>query len=166
MALAVLSSKNAMNSANPFQIPTCFQIDAERKSRERFKRSVIATIIAAVLLLVGLLIEGCKSERSASATPLPQLAAAPAAAPKSAQPALVPMPRPNPGVMPQPVSSVQKASMTPTFSQSPTVYIVKSGDTLTKIARAHGTTVKALKSANDLANDQIVVGAKLKIPTA
>lgn len=67
--------------------------------------------------------------------------------------------------MPQPVPTVQKASMTPTFSQ-PTVYVVKSGDTLIHIAKAHGVTVSALKSANDLANDKIVVGAKLKIPTA
>jgi LysM repeat protein len=155
----------AMNSANPFQVPTIFQNDAQRRSRERFRKGVIASIVAAVLLLVGLLIQGCKSERSASVTPLPQLAAIPAAAPQSTQPALVPTPHPNPGVMPQPVPTVQKASMTPTFSQ-PAVYVVKSGDTLTRIAKAHGITVKALRSANDLANDQIVVGAKLKIPTA
>jgi LysM repeat protein len=37
---------------------------------------------------------------------------------------------------------------------------------LTHIAKAHGTTVKALKAANGLENDRIVVGAKLKIPTA
>jgi LysM repeat protein len=44
--------------------------------------------------------------------------------------------------------------------------VVKSGDNLTRIAKAHGTTVKALKAANGLENDRIVVGAKLKIPTA
>jgi hypothetical protein len=53
-----------MNSANPFQIPTCFQIDAERRRRERFKKAVIAFIIGSVLLLVGMLIAGCESERS------------------------------------------------------------------------------------------------------
>jgi LysM repeat protein len=154
----------AMN-ANPFQVPTIFQNDAARRSRERFKKGVIASIVAAVLLLVGLLIQGCKSERSASVTPLPKMAAVPAAAPAPVQTALVPMPRSNPGVMPQPVPSVQKASMTPTFSQ-PAVYIVKSGDTLSRIAKAHGISVGALRSANDLASDKITVGAKLKIPTA
>ena len=77
------------------------------------------------------------------------------------------MPSPN-GVMPQPVT-VQKASMTPEFSQSsatPITYIVKSGDTLMRIAKAHGISVGALKSANDLASEKITVGAKLKIPTA
>jgi hypothetical protein len=53
-----------MNSANPFKVPTCFQMDAERRRRERFKKAVIAFIIGCVLLLVGLLIAGCESERS------------------------------------------------------------------------------------------------------
>lgn len=43
-------------------------------------------------------------------------------------------------------------------------YTVKSGDTLSKIAQAHGTTVKALRSANNLTTDRIKVGDKLKIP--
>jgi len=44
------------------------------------------------------------------------------------------------------------------------MYAVKSGDSLTKIATQFGTTVKALRSANDLKTDKIVVGQKLKIP--
>jgi LysM repeat protein len=44
------------------------------------------------------------------------------------------------------------------------IYVVKSGDTLGKIAAAHGTTTKALKAANDLKTDQIKVGQKLKLP--
>jgi len=43
-------------------------------------------------------------------------------------------------------------------------YIVKSNDTLTKIASQHGTTVKALRSANNLKTDKIKVGDKLVIP--
>lgn len=43
-------------------------------------------------------------------------------------------------------------------------YTVKSGDTLTKIAKSHGTTVKALRSANNLKTDRIKVGDKLIIP--
>jgi LysM repeat protein len=44
------------------------------------------------------------------------------------------------------------------------IYSVKSGDTLLKIAKAHGVTVKALRSANKLPTDQIKVGQKLRIP--
>lgn len=43
-------------------------------------------------------------------------------------------------------------------------YVVKSGDTLGRIAKAHGTTVKAIKSANGLTSDRIAVGKTLKLP--
>src|SRR5439155_4374500 len=44
-------------------------------------------------------------------------------------------------------------------------YVVKSGDTLFKIAKTTGTTPKALRSANKLRTDQIKVGQKLVIPS-
>lgn len=43
-------------------------------------------------------------------------------------------------------------------------YTVKSGDSLTKIAKDHGTTVTALRKLNKLTTDKIKVGDKLKIP--
>jgi chromosome segregation ATPase len=43
-------------------------------------------------------------------------------------------------------------------------YRVKPGDSLEKIARSQGTTISALKEANRLNNDKIVVGQNLKIP--
>lgn len=43
-------------------------------------------------------------------------------------------------------------------------YTVKSGDTLTKIAKAHHVKVKALQAANGLTTTKIKVGQKLKIP--
>jgi peptidoglycan endopeptidase LytE len=45
------------------------------------------------------------------------------------------------------------------------VYVVKSGDNLTKIARRYGITVRAIKSENSLTTDHIKVGQKLKIPS-
>lgn len=52
----------------------------------------------------------------------------------------------------------------PTVSTSSTVsYTVKGGDTLSKIAKKHGTTTKALRASNELASDAIKVGQKLKI---
>ena len=45
------------------------------------------------------------------------------------------------------------------------IYIVKSGDTLSRIAKHYGTTVKAIESENDLSTTRIKVGQKLKIPT-
>ncbi len=43
-------------------------------------------------------------------------------------------------------------------------YTVKQGDTLTKIAKAHGVSAKKLRAHNGLTTDKIRVGQKLKIP--
>jgi len=44
-------------------------------------------------------------------------------------------------------------------------YVVKSGDTLFKIAKNYGVSAKTLRTANHLRTDQIKVGQKLVIPT-
>jgi LysM repeat protein len=44
------------------------------------------------------------------------------------------------------------------------VYVVKSGDVLERIAKSHGTSVKAIKTANNLHTDHLKVGQKLKMP--
>src|ERR1051325_6411142 len=44
------------------------------------------------------------------------------------------------------------------------LYTVKSGDTLIRIANDHKTTVRAIRTANNLRTDSIKVGQKLKIP--
>jgi LysM repeat protein len=43
-------------------------------------------------------------------------------------------------------------------------YVVKAGNTLFSIARWHGTTVSALRSANGLSSNTIYVGQRLTIP--
>ncbi len=45
-------------------------------------------------------------------------------------------------------------------------YVVKSGDSLIKISKHVGVSVKALKAANNLKTDAIKVGQKLKVPAA
>lgn len=42
---------------------------------------------------------------------------------------------------------------------------VKKGDILAKIAKANGTTVKAIKEANNLTSDNLRIGQILKVPT-
>ncbi|MFZ0826950.1 MAG: LysM peptidoglycan-binding domain-containing protein [Verrucomicrobiia bacterium] len=125
---------------------------------------------AIVVLLVGALIEGCMSEQAANTTPtasskvtdLPTsslnqpLAVSPA--PDSSSPTTL-------ATTHKPAAAVVHEN-TPATSHSESLYVIKPGDTLTRIARTHGTTVKALKAANSLENDHIVVGARLKIPEA
>jgi len=68
-------------------------------------------------------------------------------------------------VIPPPTAPTAPAvpGATATDEQS---YTVKSGDTLTGIAKDHNTTVRALRSANNLTTDRIRVGQKLIIPKA
>lgn len=47
-----------------------------------------------------------------------------------------------------------------------TVYVVKSGDALSKIAVRNGVTIKAIREANQMKDDKIYVGQKLIIPKA
>lgn len=163
-----VETMNLMNTSNPFQIPACLQrADSQQRRRERFKKGFIAIVAVAVILLVGLLIEGCMSEKTMPQPPAPKAVQSPG--PQPNQPLVVQKPDPSPqpnlnaaSRIAPPVSKEQAI----TASHSESLYVVKSGDTLTRIAKVHGTTVKALKSANGLDGDRLVVGEKLKIPEA
>ncbi|MDF1825677.1 MAG: LysM peptidoglycan-binding domain-containing protein [Verrucomicrobiales bacterium] len=50
--------------------------------------------------------------------------------------------------------------------QGATFHVVSKGDTLTAIAKKHGTDVPSLKAANGLKSDTISLGQKLTIPSA
>lgn len=85
----------------------------------------------------------------------------------------------NPGVEPRQLKIGQKLVIPPpmpdaggsplsgvtSFTNGDNVYTVKSGDTLIKIARDHGTSVKAIQAANNLSTTRIKVGQKLNIPS-
>lgn len=57
-----------------------------------------------------------------------------------------------------------KAAPAAADTDAANTYEVKSGDTLGAIARRQGTTVSALRAANNLSNDNLRVGQKLVIP--
>jgi LysM repeat protein len=68
-------------------------------------------------------------------------------------------------------NSVPSGATASTASSTGTVdsgnlYVVKSGDSLWKIARHQNVTVAALKQANNLSGDSLKVGQKLHIPMA
>lgn len=67
--------------------------------------------------------------------------------------------------IPAPTASTNTTSTTAAApANGDTVYTVKSGDTLSKIATNYHTSVKAIRSANNLKTDSIKVGQKLTIP--
>ena len=63
---------------------------------------------------------------------------------------------------PTPVSTA--TTTTPVLANGEHIYTVKSGDNLITIAKNSGTTVKAIRAANNLKTDSIKVGQKLTIP--
>ena len=160
-----------MKTANPFQIPSCLQRNLEQRRQERFKKAVVASVAAFVALLVALLIAGCMGEHAKSAgTGMPAIAAAPETAPVPEVAASQPKPvvavqaRP---VVPAPAAPAALKTVTsPVISDPETFYVVKPGDTLSRIAKLHRTTIQTIKAANGLNSDTIAVGAKLKLPTA
>jgi LysM repeat protein len=76
-----------------------------------------------------------------------------------------PMPNATPGAgASQPTLAAANPGANPAASSNPSVYVVKKGDTLTKVAKLHGTTLKALRAANNMQTDRLLVSQKLKIP--
>ena len=55
-------------------------------------------------------------------------------------------------------------SLSSASKQSSSSYRVKAGDSLEKIAKNHGTTVEALKKANQLTHNKIMIDQELTIP--
>ena len=166
---------NFMNTSNPFQIPVCLQrADSQQRRRERFKRGFIAIVAAIVVLLVGLLIEGCMTEKSTGPAPTPGQTITVQPPPQSYPDRMADQKsnqstEPKAAVVRQttlPATSSASTTSTVSHSAKTSIYTVKSGDTLSRIAKAHGITLKALKAANNLEGDRIVVGAKLKIAEA
>jgi LysM repeat protein len=86
--------------------------------------------------------------------------------------------RANPGIDPTRLKVGDKLQIPPASSTTASVaqaaagsggadvYVVKSGDTLSKIAQANKTTVNEIKALNGLKTDRINIGDKLKLPAA
>jgi len=164
-----------MNAANPFQIPSCFQVSLQQRRRERFKKSVIAVVAGTTVLLAVLLILGCNNEhaRAASAMTVATGASTGTTVISEPDPAVTSqlastptMSSPSPVITPAPAPIVSKEGANVLASQPVTIYVVKPANTLSRIAKIHGTTVSALKAANGLDTDRIAVGMKLKLPEA
>jgi LysM repeat protein len=241
-ALSEGYTRMSMKTRNPFIVVGSLEVERQRRRRVRFKIAVWTIVGATVLLVAGLLIQGCEREPATAGTgdgtpfeatssdtngtamaqqtprtnalvtptfeaPMPN-ATAPVAGTNAALEPTPPSARryvvvkgdsfykiakangismkaladANPGVdsaklkigeVLQLPAGAEPAATSPeeaparpstTTSQPAGRYVVKPGDTLERIARAHGTTVRAIKAANRLTSDRIVAGRSLKMP--
>jgi LysM repeat protein len=171
-----------VKTINPFTPTVSLMSVPQRSRRERFKVTMFSVLAAHAILLIGLLIQGCKSESGLSAASTQDSTNSPAlqaerpvattqkpavkpAAFSGSLPATVPAaPQPAHIAMPQPASVPVKQIAATTAASTETIYTVKSGDTLSRIAKTHATTISALKTANGLTSDRLSIGTKLKIP--
>ncbi len=119
------------------------------------------------MLILGLLIAGCKSDEPgvSSYDSTSPTVTAPVPAPAVTAPAPAPeVPVQAPAPAHAAPRSAHPASVAQALENGDLIYVVKSGDTVPRIAKAHGTTAQALRTANSLKNDRLVVGMKLKLP--
>jgi murein DD-endopeptidase MepM/ murein hydrolase activator NlpD len=103
------------------------------------------------------------------AAPAAQPAPAVAAAPAESAPGKVPVPGKKPtngvAVLPQQPRVAENKPQTASNTAGG-VYTVQSGDTLSAIAKRHGTTAAAIRAANNMETGLIRVGQKLVVPGA
>ncbi len=178
--------------ANPFGLPKVLLAEREACRRRQFRVGIYTALITASVFIIGMLMQGCRTQQLAPAGTATQNPVGRAKCPTPRQ-ATNPLPTPMATVddtnwispqstslpenvtLPEPAPTLPSPTITPTPSSPVTplhtashrpargIYAVKSGDTLSRIARAHGLTVKALKTANHLTSDRIFVGQKLKL---
>src|SRR4029453_5588837 len=149
---------------------------AGRNPRARFKTIVFWVLGAQDTFLLIMLLNGLKFDfpsappetegggecLASSPGPEPQMTAPPATAtvPSLAPAALVVRARTPTEVAPpavrQPAKEETAAPVVKPAAEPP-VYVVKSGDTLGRIARSYGTTVKAIQAANNLNDTHLSV---------
>jgi LysM repeat protein len=175
------SNTSEFMSSNPFNLPTTYLADQQQMRRERVKVTFYAVVGTMVVFCLTLLFQGCKHQQIgteipaevSSMTPPVETAsstlqsmeephsqtvtAAHAATPQApavqSPPVQAAVVQPSPAPVPRPVAAAPSID-----------YVIKQGDSLFGIAKAHGTTVQAIKSANQLSSDRILVGKSLKIP--
>src|ERR1700722_17860267 len=164
-----------MNNPNPF-VPQGSLLEQQSKRRSRLKIGVFCALAVGICGLTAMLIQGCKREETDNSggdqgqppvdtnpvaetnttQPTREASTPPvgSAPPESAQQAPPPAPAPAPEPAPAPAPA-------PTENE----YVVVRGDSLWKIAKANGVTVKAIEDANPVVSPaKLRVGQKLIVP--
>jgi LysM repeat protein len=145
-----------MNNTNPF-VPKGSLLELQTKRRSRLKLAVFCSVAVGVAGILAMLIQGCKREQPTETGETPTIDTNTVAAVDTNAPAI----DTNTPVVTPPVA------MTPPVPAAGTEYVVVQGDTLGKIAKKNGVTLKALEEANPgVVPTKLKVGQKLQIPAA
>jgi LysM repeat protein len=168
-----------MSNPNPF-VPKGSLLDQQSKRRSNLKIGVTCVLAVSIIGLVAMLIQGCKRDTSSDNTPPPtdQDTNTPSMADTNTPPidtnaAVVPAPSgtnfapaiPPAAPIPAPAPTPAPEENTAQTESGGSEYIVVSGDTLGKIAKKNGVSLKALEAANpDVNPKHLKVKQKLVIP--
>jgi LysM repeat protein len=148
-----------MNSPNPF-VPQGSLLEQQSKRRSRVKFAVFCVLAVNVVGLMALLMQGCKREQSEAENQPPALDTNQPAMDTNVPPAVEAS---NPPV--QPPVAMTPPPVAP--EAAGTEYVVIKGDSLWKIAKKNGVTIKAIEAANpNIDPAKLKVGQKLSIPSA
>src|SRR5271170_8078017 len=131
-----------MNNPNPF-VPKGSILELQSKRRSRLKLAVFCVIAIGVAGLSAMLIQGCKREQPTDTTDnsTPTIDTNTAVAADTNAPTI----DTNPPVVTPPVV-VAPPVITPPVETAGSEYVVVAGDTLGKIAKKNGVTLKALEA--------------------
>jgi LysM repeat protein len=164
-----------MSTLSPYvpAVPLIYVVRG-RIERERFRRKLFILLAAPLALGVGLVIHAGNFQSRTEAEDAPRaisnqatvaapaisaaLGSQPEPVSSAAQPMTISLPPATPPSMKQQQQPVAANVPAEAF------YVIKSGDTLTSIARTHGTTFKTIKALNNLSSERLVVGKTLKLP--
>jgi LysM repeat protein len=161
-----------VKALNPFDVPGSPQAEQRRIRRERFQFVVWTVVVANVLLLMGMLIQGCQREPASNETSGGSGSGAASSdtngtgMAQQAQDTNAPI---SPTFEPPVTNKMAEATVTNALPNpvqgGAKQYVVVKGDTLHKIARRNGISIKALADANPGAsNTKLKVGQRLQLP--
>jgi LysM repeat protein len=160
-----------MNNPNPF-VPQGSLIEQQSKRRAGLKLGIFCVLAIGVTSLAAMLIQGCKREetdQNAENNNTPMVDTNNYAATDTNVPPVEASNPPVAAVSPTPVPATPAAAappVTPAPAQpTENEYVIVKGDTLGKIAKSNGVTVKAIEDANPgVTPTRLKVGQKLVIP--
>jgi LysM repeat protein len=157
-----------MNNPNPF-VPQGSLLEQQSKRRAGLKLGIFCVLAIGVTSLAAMLIQGCKREETdqSANNVTPMVDTNNYAATDTNVPPVEASNPPVAAVPPTPVPATPPAPVTPPPPAQPTEneYVVVKGDTLGKIAKANGITVKAIEDANPgVQPSRLKVGQKLVLP--